>query len=169
MSPVSAWGSRASGRSGITVSASRMACTRSTPTAVCAMDSHRRQILNRLEELREIGKKNRQCTCRHSPRKNQRGAPPQHDGDAKRNGDGHNRREQCFHAPRLERRVDCRPTTAPNSSCARSCRPKAFTTRIDSRPCSTTATMLLCCRRTSCVAFFTAFLNRDTNKQQKRA
>ena len=26
--------------------------------------------------------------------------------------------------------------------------------------------MLLCCRRTSCVAFFTAFLNRDTNKSK---
>ena len=47
-----------------------------------------------------------------------------------------------------------------------SCRPYAFTTRTDSRPCCTTATISLWCLRTSWVAFFTARLNRATNSSR---
>ena len=37
---------------------------------------------------------------------------------------------------------------------------------MDSRPCCTTATISDCSLRTSCVAFFTAFLNRDTKNSR---
>ena len=50
--------------------------------------------------------------------------------------------------------------------CSRSCRAKAFTTRTDSSPCWTTATMSLCRFRTSWVTLFTDFLNRITNSSR---
>jgi hypothetical protein len=56
---------------------------------------------------------------------------------------------------------------AASIRCAsRSCRPKASTTRIEPRPCSTTETMSLCLRRTSRVAPLTAFLKRATNSSR---
>ncbi len=42
-----------------------------------------------------------------------------------------------------------------------SCRPNALTERTDCKPCWTTPTMSLWRLRTSCVAFFTAFLKRE--------
>ncbi len=57
--------------------------------------------------------------------------------------------------------------TSPSSSCSMSWRPKALTTRIDSRPCCTTATISACSLRTAWVAFFTAFLKRETKSSRK--
>src|SRR5579863_3584387 len=55
------------------------------------------------------------------------------------------------------------------SMCAtsRSCRPNAFTARIDPRPSWTTATTSLCRARTVRVTSLTAFLNRTTNSRRK--
>jgi hypothetical protein len=50
-----------------------------------------------------------------------------------------------------------------SSSCSR---PYALTTRIDSSPSWTTATMSLCRWRTSWVAFLTAFLKRETKRSR---
>src|SRR5207237_1274910 len=54
-------------------------------------------------------------------------------------------------------------------SSSSSWRPKAFTTRMDSSPCCTTPTMSLSRRRTSRVAFLTAFLKRTTKRRRNGA
>ena len=56
--------------------------------------------------------------------------------------------------------------TSSRRDSSSSCRPKAFTTRIDSSPCSTTATMSLWWCRTSCVARLTTRLSRATNSSK---
>ena len=99
----------------------------------------------------------------HGASQNQRRTSPKHKRRAQRNCHRDDRRQQRLHSAGLQSRLHRGLAHFLNSSCSRSCRPKALTTRIDSSPCCTTATMLLCCLRTSCVAFFTAFLNRETS------
>ena len=57
--------------------------------------------------------------------------------------------------------------TSRSCSCSSSCRPKALMACMDSRPCCTTATISDCSLRTSWVAFFTAFLKRETKSSRK--
>ena len=57
----------------------------------------------------------------------------------------------------------CARLASPIRVRSKSWRPKALTTRTDSSPCCTTATMSVWRRRTSCVACFTSFLKCSTN------
>ena len=65
-----------------------------------------RQILNRLEQLAEIGHEDDQRAGGHRAFEHQPGAEPEHRGGAERDQAGDHRAEQRPHAARVERRLD---------------------------------------------------------------
>ena len=98
---------------------------------------HFREVLHRLEELVEIGKKHRQRADGHRVAQNQPRPAPEHERHAARDGHRDDGREQRLHAPGFERRLHGLLARVLSRSSSVSCRPNALTERTDSKPCST--------------------------------
>src|SRR6266478_8543133 len=68
--------------------------------------AHLRDVLHGFEELAEIRKKDRERSDRHCGGRHERGAPPEDEAGAEGHDHGHDRRQERFDPPRLQRGLD---------------------------------------------------------------
>ena len=128
---------------------------------------HLREVLHRLEELRQVREEHGQRAGGHRAGEDQRRAAPQHEPGAQRDDDRHHRREQRLDLARLERRVDRRAARRRHARHlevlpAERLRRRAPSPGPAARPRRSRSAA--CAPRAS--TSFTAFLKRKTNSSR---